>query len=76
MCHRLNSHLRLVFQSLLLILLYPEHEIPMTTIVFTPRDRLSMYHQQLPQLTGHQPRCLRPPISAARRLLYHHHNQG
>ena len=72
MSHRLNSHLRLVFQSLLPHL---KHEALRTTTVFTPRDRLLMYHQQLLQLIGHLPRCLRPPISAARRLLHHPHIQ-
>jgi hypothetical protein len=68
MCYRLNSNLRLVFQSLLPHL---KHEVLRTSTVFTLRDRLSMYHQQLLPLIGHQPRCLRPPISAGRRLLRH-----
>lgn len=72
MHHRLNSNLRLVFRSLLPRL---KHEVLRSPTVFTPRARLSMYHQHLLQLVSRQPRYLRPPISGARRLLHHPHIQ-
>ena len=72
MCNPVNCNPRLVFRSLLRHL---KREVLMTTTIFTLRDRLSMYRHQLLQLIGLQAQCLRPLISAARRLLHHPHIQ-